>query len=545
VVIVLAKDLKEILAALGEDADLLTFVEGPDAIGIRSKKFLERDKWRGLNEAIQELGGTYSSEKRGWIVQLEKEKPKPTPAGQGRLGGKDPYEGLTPDLKRRAIEADAEHEKTAAEELTAGKIMWASLSSFHPNKYNPNEMTPEEYAALGANMIKEGPHGTDPLTVRPDGMGFEIIDGEHRWKKAGELKWERIRYVVREVDEDRAQEINYAKNKLRGHINPWKEAELFSSAWSKFKTQEVVAKKFGVTQPYVADALSLLKVPDEVREIIARAIIQPSSRVLRILASLEDPTDQEALAMEIANGITVREAEDFVKNLETGGTISLGKPEEKAKDVVLELVDGEEEVVLASQISKVKAVKRPPDARHPGVDWRVEYRESGVLCSSDVTEECGLELERMGFPVERIELQPEKSAAKSPQTLALPCDNCNNDSEKGGDCSRERVHVDNVGNLICEFQNKPLETTDASAHASVQSSVPSSVPTKDIDEEIKGALRQPAAASSTEKKPKELDLHAQYRFCPVCGSPKDKSVYERLKKKFAAFIGLFPEEASE
>ena len=95
--------------------------------------------------------------------------------------------------------------------------------------------------------------------------------------------------MVREVDEDRAQEINYAKNKLRGHINPFKEAELFFHTWEKVKRLEDIGKKFGVSISYVSETVSLRKIPDEVQKIIPRGI---NRSLLEILARLEDPSEQ-------------------------------------------------------------------------------------------------------------------------------------------------------------------------------------------------------------------------------------------------------------
>ena len=216
---------------------------------------------------------------------------------------------------KQEIEAAEEilSEGSTAAELLAGKILLVEIDVIQPNQYNPNEMSEEEFKALVENMKREGPHGTDPLLVRPLDKGFELIDGEHRHRSAQQLGWEKIRVTVRKVDEHRAQEINYAKNRLRGHINPFKEADLFASNWKRLGTQEAVANKFEVSRQYVTDALSLLKIPDEVREKIdARA---SSRRTLRILATIDDPADQEKLAEKIGQGITVREAQTFASSL--------------------------------------------------------------------------------------------------------------------------------------------------------------------------------------------------------------------------------------
>jgi len=313
---------------------------------------------------------------------------------------------------------------------------------------------------------------------------YSIIDGEHRWKAAKLLGWKKIRCAVREVNEDRAQEINYAKNRLRGHINPFKEAEMFDVAWKKLARQEDVAMKFGISQSYVANALALGRIPEEIQKIIPRGI---NRSLLEVLARIEDPADQETLAKKIAGGFTVREAEDFAKSLETDEVSSPGKTEEKAKEIVLQLVDGEEQKVSASQVTKVKEVTIKKQGKLPVVEWRVEFHdESGILCSRDVTEKCGLELETLGFNIEHIDLsEPEKPSGV------------------------------------------PMKISTDQTLENMSKGVPSE----------KSA--QPKEELPTLPAKKELDFDAKGKLCPICGHVVSEDLYEHLKKKFTDFEGLF------
>jgi len=389
---------EELVRVLGKDAEFVTIEEGEDAFDIRLKSIVAKDVSNRLHVIIRdELDGKYDSSRRGWIVR------KPTTQPGKGIG--------VPKIDAHLAQIEAEE---AEEEKVAGKVILVETDRIRPNRYNPNEMSDEEFSALQENMKKEGPHGTSPLEVRPlDASSWEIIDGFHRWKASRLLGWKKIRCIVREVDEDRAQEINYEKNRLRGHINPFKEAELFYSTWSKIKTQEAVAKKFGVSQPYVADRLSLRKVPDEVRGIIPRGI-NPS--LLEILARIDDPSDQETLAKKIAEGCTVRDAEAFVKGLESGVV------EEKAKEVVLKLIGGEEEKVPAAQVKGVKEVTVKRAGKASKLEYVIDLRdESGVPSGVEVTEQCGLELEKLGFPVEResVDLGEPEQPAYVPMRVSI------------------------------------------------------------------------------------------------------------------------------
>ena len=548
-------DIEEITKALGpKNLALLSLEEGPDAVGIRKKKFLSNDSWKEINDILRGFGGRWSSEKQGWIVPVDS---KPQPQFK-------PPEKVRTGLSKIDAHLDQIETEKAEEEKVAGRIVLVEADRIRPNKYNPNEMSDEEFNALLENMKKEGSHGTSPLEVRPlNASTWEIVDGFHRWKAAKLLGWNKIRCIVREVDEDRAQEINYEKNRLRGHINPFKEAEMFNAKWKKLMRQDDVAKKFGVTQPYVADALSLIKIPDEVREIIARAINRPSPRVLRILATI-DPIDQEILAKKIASpeGCTVREAEAFAKGLGTEEETI-----EKAKEVVLQLVDGEEEKVPAAQVTKVKEATVKKAGKAPTIEWRVEFRnESGMLCSRDVTDRCGLELEKLGFPVERTEAPSEPEMPMGVPMNVSILRHSPADAHK--DAWYELSYVVEAPNLHLgsghpfdveqdweqliegEAQRVEKENQGIRIRPEIVNDYRQWPPEQTLENRPKGPKKdetvEKGAGKVTEKdgeKGKEDDRKEgqspKAQFCPVCNSPMSPSAYERLKEKFKAFRGLF------
>src|SRR5690606_20965829 len=74
-----------------------------------------------------------------------------------------------------------------------GKVVEAKLKSVKPNSWNPNTMTPEQYASLRDGLIVDGWIRSQALLVwRTDENRKRkniIIDGEHRWKGAVERGW--------------------------------------------------------------------------------------------------------------------------------------------------------------------------------------------------------------------------------------------------------------------------------------------------------------------------------------------------------------------
>jgi ParB-like chromosome segregation protein Spo0J len=53
----------------------------------------------------------------------------------------------------------------------------------HPNTYNPNRMSEEDFRRLVGEVVHLG-RIPKPIVVRPDGEQYEIVEGEHSWKAA-------------------------------------------------------------------------------------------------------------------------------------------------------------------------------------------------------------------------------------------------------------------------------------------------------------------------------------------------------------------------
>ena len=339
----MVKTLREIQTKFGEDAETFEFKETEDSKGQRiavirrvNRGWVPDEQWRMLDSKVGEMGGWYFVPERSWIVPLE-----------------------ASEVSQRTVEPEV-----ASDE----KTVLINLDQVFENNYNSNKMGDEVYGRLVENMKKER---IDPIEVRPRGDGtWEIIDGKHRVQSARQLGWTTIPCRIRDVTVDRAVEINYAKNQLRGNVDPWLEGELFNRYWQQLGTQEAVAKKFGVSRPYVAERLSLLKVPREVREIVTR-VTEPS--LLRTLGRLDDPVEQEVLAQKIVEGASVREAEAYVASV---------KGEEDIEKEMFETSEKEEEVAPPTpkpfpQFMKTPFLSREKEEKTPSQsrEWWFPHRK--------------------------------------------------------------------------------------------------------------------------------------------------------------------------
>ena len=175
------------------------------------------------------------------------------------------------------------------------------------NRANPRRtFDPNQLEEL-ANSIRE--KGImQPLLVRPsdDPNIFELIAGERRWRGAQQAGLHEVPVIIREVGDKEALELAIIENVQRADLNPLEEAMGYGQLIEQFDyTQQDLAQVIGKSRSHVANTLRLLKLPEDVRGMVAGG--QLTAGHARTLITLEDPS---ALARQIVDGgLSVREAE--------------------------------------------------------------------------------------------------------------------------------------------------------------------------------------------------------------------------------------------
>ncbi|GHC74358.1 ParB/RepB/Spo0J family partition protein [Limoniibacter endophyticus] len=175
------------------------------------------------------------------------------------------------------------------------------------NPKNPRRKFDEADLADLAHSVTE--HGImQPVVVRPrdNGSYYEIIAGERRWRAAQKAGLRHIPIIVRDVDDRVALELAIIENVQRADLNPLEEALGYQQLIDEHNyTQSDLGNVIGKSRSHVANTLRLLKLPDEVQELLTTG--QLSAGHARTLITADNPS---ALAEKIiANGLSVRQAE--------------------------------------------------------------------------------------------------------------------------------------------------------------------------------------------------------------------------------------------
>jgi ParB family transcriptional regulator, chromosome partitioning protein len=182
-------------------------------------------------------------------------------------------------------------------------------------RFQPRRGFGEEGLAELAASIRE--HGVvQPLVVVVSGDRFEIVAGERRFRAARLAGLERVPVVVRERPSDRELlELALVENLQREDLNAIEEGEAFGRLREEFSlTQEEIAVRVGKDRATVANSLRLLKLSQNVKELVRGGAL--SGGHARAIASLTSPDEQQGLAEEvIRRGLSVRQTERRIAGL--------------------------------------------------------------------------------------------------------------------------------------------------------------------------------------------------------------------------------------
>ncbi|KKC31632.1 ParB/RepB/Spo0J family partition protein [Devosia psychrophila] len=204
------------------------------------------------------------------------------------------------------------------------------------NRSNPRRsFDPEQLEDLTNSIREKGV--MQPLLVRPsnDPNIFELIAGERRWRAAQKAGLHDVPVIVRDVDDKEALELAIIENVQRADLNPLEEAMGYGQLIEQFEyTQQDLAQVIGKSRSHVANTLRLLKLPEDVRSMVASGTLTAGHA--RTLITAEDPT---TLARQIVSGgLSVREAEALSQQREVAGTNkpSVARVDRDADTVALE-----------------------------------------------------------------------------------------------------------------------------------------------------------------------------------------------------------------
>jgi ParB family chromosome partitioning protein len=136
------------------------------------------------------------------------------------------------------------------------------------------------------------------------GGRYRIIAGERRFRAAMEAGLAEVPCIELDVSDADVLEIALIENLHRKDLHPFEEAEGFAGLAERHGyTQARIAQAIGKSRVSVTEAMSLLDIPEELRDECRRADIDAKSVLLEI-ARMKDPEKMREAVRGIARGST-------------------------------------------------------------------------------------------------------------------------------------------------------------------------------------------------------------------------------------------------
>ncbi len=213
--------------------------------------------------------------------------------------------------------------ETGGSAVTADSMV--AIESIHPNPNQPRTHFNDAELNELSDSIAE--HGVlQPLLVRKDAEGYEIIAGERRYQASKIAGLTEVPVIIKDVDDQKMLEIALIENLQRSDLNPIEEAKGYKQLIKQSgMTQEALSKAVSKSRSAITNSLRLLDLPEPVQQYLfdgrltaghARAILAVPYEEQRI--KLAEKVVQE--------GLSVRATENLAPLFSVGDTPKAPRP---------------------------------------------------------------------------------------------------------------------------------------------------------------------------------------------------------------------------
>ncbi len=211
-------------------------------------------------------------------------------------------------------------------------VTMVKITKVEPNRNQPRRKFDEDELQELSDSIKQ--FGVlEPLLVQDRKDYYEIIAGERRWRASKLAGLKEVPVIIKNYTEQEIFEISLIENIQRADLTPIEEAKAYKRLTEEYGLkQDEIADRVGKSRPEIANSLRLLKLCDEVQQMIDEDML--SKGHARALIVVEDPAKQYELAQRAFDEkLSVRDIEKLVKNIDKPA-----KPKKQVTDETLQLI---------------------------------------------------------------------------------------------------------------------------------------------------------------------------------------------------------------
>ena len=191
-------------------------------------------------------------------------------------------------------------------------------------KYQPRvEMNEAALEDLAASIKAQGV--MQPIVIRSiAAQKYEIIAGERRWRASQMAGLSSIPAVVKQVSDEAAIAMSLIENIQRENLNPIEEAMALKRLQDEFElTQQEVASAVGKSRATVTNLMRLIGLHIDVQKMLQVGKLEMGHA--RALLTLSDTKQVEFAKLVAKKGLSVRQTESLVRNVNTGSELDRKK----------------------------------------------------------------------------------------------------------------------------------------------------------------------------------------------------------------------------
>lgn len=199
---------------------------------------------------------------------------------------------------------------------TSREFFTCDIDRIRPNPFQPRLRFPEdELEDMAVSIRQQGI--IQPLLVRKDDSGYELITGERRLRAAKRAGLKQVPVLVKTITDADMLEMSIIENVQRADLNPIEEAEAYHRLIKEFGlTQDQAAERVGKSRSAVANFLRLRQLPEQIRSAIMDGSLS-MGHARALLGAANSAQQNTVWRAVISKGLSVRETERLIKRLKT------------------------------------------------------------------------------------------------------------------------------------------------------------------------------------------------------------------------------------
>ncbi|HKR39629.1 MAG TPA: ParB/RepB/Spo0J family partition protein [Paraburkholderia sp.] len=197
----------------------------------------------------------------------------------------------------------AQAQKRITELEKAGTASEFNVSDIVPNPWQPRQVFAEGKLTQLAESIREAGL-VQPIVIRRNGPGYQIVAGERRWRAHKMIGKETIKGLVVELSDEEMAMLALVENVAREDLSDYEISRSIRRTEKEFPNRKRMAEALGISRSELYRYLAFAELPDFViRDLDVQPRLLGAHAAQNVVSALRE---QEPRAFEVAREVWTR-----------------------------------------------------------------------------------------------------------------------------------------------------------------------------------------------------------------------------------------------